>query len=85
MREERSGILKWDDDSKLGVDWFNKQEYARKKIRCLLRTEEDPNIDLKGYDLGTVRTLHDFEKYAGINFKTKERTEECSSGNYEDC
>jgi hypothetical protein len=71
MREERSGMLKWDDDSKLGVDWWNKQELARKKIRVLLRTEEDPNIDLTGYDLGTVRTLRDYEKYAGFNFKNK--------------
>jgi hypothetical protein len=71
MREERSGMLKWDDDSKLGIDWNNKQEYARKKIRCLLRTEEDPNIDLTGYDLGTERTLRDYEKYAGFNFKKK--------------
>jgi hypothetical protein len=71
MREERSGMLKWDDDSKLGVDWFQKQEYARKKIRVLLRTEEDPTIDLTGYDLGTVRSLRDFEKYAGFHFKRK--------------
>jgi hypothetical protein len=71
MREERSGMLKWDDDYKLGVDWFQKQEYARKKIRVLLRTEEDPTIDLTGYDLGTVRTLRDFEKYAGFHFKRK--------------
>jgi hypothetical protein len=71
MREERSGMLKWDDDSKLGIDWWNKQEYARKKIRCLLRTEEDPNIDLTGYDLGTARTLRDYEKYAGFYFKNK--------------
>jgi hypothetical protein len=71
MREERSGILKWDDDSKLGVEWWRKQDTARKKIRCLLRTEEDPSIDLTGYDLGTVRTLRDFEKYAGFNFKKK--------------
>jgi hypothetical protein len=71
MREERAGMLKWDDDAKHNVDWWNKQDYARKKIRCLLRTEEDPNIDLTGYDLGTVRTLLDYEKYAGFNFKRK--------------
>jgi hypothetical protein len=71
MREERAGMLKWDDDHKLGVDWFNKQDLARKKIRVLLRTEEDPNIDLTGYDLGTVRTLRDYEKYAGFNFKKR--------------
>lgn len=71
MREERAGKLKWDDDSKLGIDWWQKQEYARKKIRVLLRTEEDPTIDLTGYDLGTARTLRDFEKYAGFHFKNK--------------
>jgi len=71
MREERAGMLKWDDDSKLGVNWYSKQEYARKKIRCLLRTESDPNIDLTGYDLGTERTLRDYEKYAGFNFAKK--------------
>ena len=69
MREERSGILKWDDDAKRGVEWWAKQDYARKKIRCLFRTEE--GIDLIGYDLGTVRTLADYEAYAGVNFKEK--------------
>jgi glycosyltransferase involved in cell wall biosynthesis len=69
MREERSGKLKWDDDAKLGVDWHNKQEYARRKIRCLFRVEE--GIDLTGYDLGTVRTIRDYEKYAGFNFKKR--------------
>jgi hypothetical protein len=71
MREERSGILKWDDDAKNGVDWWRKQDHARKRIRVLLRTEEDLNIDLKGYDLGTVRSLRDYEKYAGVHFQTK--------------
>ena len=71
MREERSGMLKWDDDSRNGIDFEMKQSYARKKIRVLLRTEEDPNIDLTGYDLGTVRTLRDYEKYAGFHFKNK--------------
>jgi hypothetical protein len=71
MREERAGKLKWDDDAKRGVEWHKKQDYARKKIRCLLRAEEDPNIDLTGYDLGTVRTLRDYEKYAGFYFEEK--------------
>jgi hypothetical protein len=82
MREERAGMLKWDDDSKLGVDWFQKQEYARKKIRVLLGTEEDSTIDLTGYDLGTVRTLRDYEKYAGFNFKTKSVQKYTLDNNY---
>ena len=71
MREERAGMLKWDDDSRNGIDFNKKQDYARKKIRVLLRTEEDSTIDLTGYDLGTARTLKEYEKYAGIHFKKK--------------
>lgn len=71
MREERSGMLKWDDDYKVGINFEEKNHYGRKKIRCLFRVEQDDSIDLTGYDLGTVRTLRDYEKYAGIHFKKK--------------
>jgi glycosyltransferase involved in cell wall biosynthesis len=71
MREERDGILIWDDQSKRGENWFLLQQKAWQRIRTLLRTEEHPEIDLTGYDLGTKRTLRDFEKYAGVHFKTK--------------
>ena len=70
MREERSGKLVWDDQSKRGEDWWTKQDQARAKVRQLLRTE-DNGFDLTGYDLGAVRTLRDFEKYAGIHFKKR--------------
>jgi hypothetical protein len=70
MREERSGMLKWDDDAKLGVDWWNRQNTARAKIRQLFRVE-DNGYDLTGYDLGTARTIEDYEVYAGVNFKTR--------------
>ena len=70
MREERAGKLKWDDDAKLGVDWWGRQEKARAKIRQLFRIE-DNGFDLTGYDLGTERTIADYEAYAGVNFKNK--------------
>jgi hypothetical protein len=71
MREERAGMLVWDDQSKRGDTMFWKQQdIGRSKIRQLLRTE-DNGFDLTGYDLGTVRTLRDYEKYAGIHFKKK--------------
>lgn len=70
MREERSGMLKWDDDAKHGVEWWAKQEKARAKIRQLFRVE-DNGFDLTGYDLGTSRTIEDYEAYAGVNFKSK--------------
>ena len=71
MREERSGKLVWDDQSKRGDNmWWKQQDIGRSKIRQLLRTE-DNGFDLTGYDLGTIRTLRDYEKYAGIHFKKK--------------
>jgi len=70
MREERSGKLVWDDQHKRGEDWWTAQNNARAKIRQLLKTE-DNGYDLTGYDLGTARTLRDYEKYAGVHFKRK--------------
>jgi hypothetical protein len=71
MRTERNGMLVWDDQSKRGDQMFwRQQDIGRSKIRQLLRTENN-GFDLTGYDLGTVRTLRDYEKYAGIHFKKK--------------
>lgn len=70
MREERSGKLVWDDQSKRGEDWWTAQTNARAKIRQLLRTE-DNGFNLEGYDIGNVRTIRDYEKYAGIHFKKR--------------
>lgn len=71
MREERSNMLIWDDQSKRGDDmWWRQQDIGRSKIRQLLRTE-DNGFDLTGYDIGNVRTIRDYEKYAGIHFKKK--------------
>lgn len=69
-REERSGILVWDDQHKRGENWWSAQEKAWSKIRQLLRTE-DNGFDLTGFDLGTERTLQDYERYAGFDFKNK--------------
>lgn len=69
-RKERDGILVWDDQFKRGEDWNKSQNIARSKIRQLLRTEYN-GFDLTGYDIGTKRTLHDYELYAGICFKDK--------------
>lgn len=71
MRTERDGKLVWDDQSKRGEDmWWRQQDIGRAKIRQLLRTE-DNGFDLTGYDIGDVRTIRDYEKYAGIHFKNK--------------
>lgn len=70
MREERSGKLLWDDQHKRGEDWWSAQNKARAKIRQLLRTEEN-KFNLTGYDIGMVRSIRDYEKYAGIHFKKR--------------
>jgi hypothetical protein len=71
MREERNGMLVWDDQHKRGDNmWWRQQDIGRSKIRQLLRTE-DNGFDLTGYDIGNVRTIRDYEKYAGIHFKRK--------------
>lgn len=69
-RDERSGILVWDDQAKRNEDWWSAQNKAWSKIRQLLRTE-DNGFDMTGFDLGTTRTLQDYEHYAGFEFKTK--------------
>jgi len=71
MREERSGMLVWDDQSKRGESmWHTQQDIGRSRIRQLIGVEEGGH-DLTGYELGTVRTVRDYEKYAGIHFKRK--------------
>ena len=71
MREERSGKLVWDDQHKRGEPmWYKQQDIGRSRIRQLIQVEDNGH-DLTGYDLGTVRTLRDYEKYAGIHFKKK--------------
>jgi hypothetical protein len=61
----------WDDQHKRGENWWSAQERAWKKIRTLLRTEHNADVNLAGFDLGTERSLHDFERYAGFDFKNK--------------
>ena len=43
---------------------------------------EDNDQDLTGFDLGSVRTLREFEEYAGIRFQTKEIAPWALNGEY---
>ena len=43
---------------------------SKRRLRHMLQ-EEDNNIDLGEYGLGSVRTHHEYELYAGINFKNR--------------
>ena len=68
MRTEREGILVWDDYTKAGKDFNGLQEKARAKIRQLLGVE-DNGFNLKGYDLGSSRTVSDYESFSGLDFE----------------
>lgn len=51
--------------------WWEMDIKSKERLRCLLREEKNNNIDLGEYGLGAVRTLEDYELYAGINFSTR--------------
>lgn len=61
----------WDDHgtkSKTDKTSGERDMFARSKTRQLF-DQEDNGIDLTGYDLGTARTLHEYELFTGIDFK----------------
>jgi hypothetical protein len=51
----------------VGRSWHERDALSKKRLRKMLR-EEDNDADLTGYDLGTVRSHADYERYAGIDF-----------------
>ncbi len=50
--------------------WWEMDNDSKRRLRHMLQ-EEDNNIDLGIYGLGEVRPHHDYELYAGINFKER--------------
>jgi len=50
--------------------WWEMDNDSKRRLRHMLQ-EEDNNIDLGIYGLGKVRNHHDYELYAGINFKER--------------
>jgi len=66
----------WDDfddknreSGKIKQVWHQDDIKSKNRVRVLLKQLVDPSIDLGKYTLGTVRTLKDYELYAGVNFK----------------
>ena len=61
----------WDDHGKESETKKTSGErdvHARNKTRQMFETQ-DYGIDLGIYDIGSVRTLHDYEEYGGFDFK----------------
>lgn len=55
---------------KIEKQWWEMDIESKRRLRHMLR-EEDNQINLGEYDLGTVRAHNDYELYAGINFKNR--------------
>ena len=59
--------------------WWEMDNDSKRRLRHMLQ-EENNNIDLDIYGLGTVRSHHDYELYAGIDFKTRSLHHETLKG-----
>ena len=75
----RKGRTKvWDDHTaaqkkkgRIDLDWLERNNLCHKRNRILFGMDgEDPStIDFGKYGFGTVRTVKEFEEFAGISFK----------------
>jgi len=62
----------WDDHT----EWSKRDESSQNRVRSLLQVDNQQCTScakkaLKGYDFGPVRTLEQYENYAGIKFKNR--------------
>jgi len=48
--------------------WPDLDAISKKRIQKLLRQVDDKTINLGEYDLGNIRSLEEYENYAGIKF-----------------
>lgn len=64
----RKGRTKqWDDDR----EWHVKNNRCHQKNRQLFGMDGEEMLDMGPYGFGPVRSLSDYEKYAGINFSKR--------------
>jgi hypothetical protein len=69
----------WDDDRA----WVTKNVESHKRNRKLFEMDgEVRDIDFGVYDFGSVRTLEDYERYAGISFKKRAIQQHTLDRNY---
>ena len=73
----KNRVKHWDDfneknveDKLVDMPWYLMDDNSKRRLRHMLQ-EENNNIDLGEYGLGTVRTHRDYEVYAGIHFKDR--------------
>lgn len=65
----RKGRTKqWDDDK----EWSGRNKNSHLRNRKLFEMDDEKkDIDFGIYDFGNVRTLEDYERYAGLSFKNR--------------
>ncbi len=76
----RKGRTKqWDDDK----TWGDKNSNSHLRNRKLFEMDGlEKDIDFGIYDFGTERTLEDYERYAGVNFKKRSVQEYTKKNNF---
>lgn len=58
------------EEKKTDLTWWERDVLSKRRLRHMLQ-EENNNIDLGIYGLGTLRTHREYELYAGIHFKNR--------------
>lgn len=73
--------LHWTDNP-----WLHLEDMSRLRIQYLLniRKSIDPDVlpEIKKYGLGNIRTLNQYQEFAGIYFKTRHLDERATTGDY---
>lgn len=70
----REGRTKhWDDHNNVPVPWSKRDKLSHERNRCLFSMDGSlySSIDWGPYGFGKKRTLQEYERYAGINFKLR--------------
>jgi len=67
-----------------GDNWHEIDMAGKVRLRHMLR-EEDNKLDLGKYDIGTVRTHAEYERYAGIDFAKRRLQQEAVDGKDPPC
>jgi hypothetical protein len=66
-------------ENKTELTWWERDTQSKTRLRHMLQ-EEDNNIDLTIYGLGSARTHREYELYAGIDFKGRRLQEQAIRG-----
>ncbi len=76
--------MHWEDHA----GFTEQQKLAKERVQHLLRIKFSSNSvalkDLNKYGLGDVRSLHDYERFAGISLRNKQLSERALQGNFND-